>query len=89
MDGKPYGANSYISHKEAIDDPYTTRYAGKYKIDDLGLCKGQKFLFHFDFGDDWQFIINTQRIEETDEKVSYVVKRKGTLEQYPDYDDEW
>lgn len=39
--------------------------------------------------DDWMFVITVQKIEEAPEKVApKVIKEKGAIEQYPDWDDE-
>lgn len=55
----------------------------------IRLTKGQNFLFHYDFGDDWRFTIHVQKIQE---HISYapprVIASKGTVTQYPDWDDE-
>ncbi len=53
--------------------------------------KGKTMLFHFDYGDDWFFLIRCTAIAETDKKSrsKKVIATKGTPpEQYPDYDDE-
>jgi hypothetical protein len=58
------------------------------KMDRLELEKGQKFLLHYDYGDDWMFTISVQKIEETDEPVkSTLIRAKGEVEQYPSWDD--
>ena len=55
-----------------------------------GLREKQKFSLHYDFGDDWMFTINVQNIQEDIGKTEpYIVKSKGSIEQYPDWDDEW
>lgn len=57
-------------------------------IDKLELEEGQTFSLHYDFGDDWMFAINIQKIETTKSNfVPIVLKSKGTIEQYPDWDD--
>ena len=49
----------------------------------------QKFSLHYDFGDDWMFTITVQKIEKTSEKVATtVIKEKGSIEQYPEWDEE-
>lgn len=58
--------------------------SGKYKI---GLLyKGQKFLFHYDFGDDWMFSIIVSKIKVR--FASYIAKSKGYIQQYSDFDEE-
>lgn len=83
MDNQRYSGNSYQSAPES-GEPST-----KIKLDRLNLCKGQKFSLHYDFGDDWMFTISVTNITEiaTYHKPT-VIKEKGTIEQYPDYDDD-
>ncbi len=77
MDNKMYSDYSYQS------DPENGEPSTKVKLDKLGLVIKQKFLFHYDFGDDWMFTITVQNITETAEKtVRRVIKEKGTIEQY-------
>lgn len=84
MDNKMYGKNSYQS------DPEGRQPSTKTKIGQMGLRKKQKFSLHYDFGDDWMFTITVQNIQESSGTVeAQIEKRKGTIEQYPDWDDEW
>ena len=54
----------------------------------LGLQEKQKFLLHYDFGDDWLFTINVEKINKTEMAIlPRVIKQKGEIEQYPDVDD--
>lgn len=49
----------------------------------------QKFSLHYDFGDDWMFTVTVQNISETSEKIDpKVIKGKGSIEQYPDWDED-
>ena len=84
MDNRMYDEYNYQSDPEYKGQPST-----KAKIDGLELEEGQVFSLHYDFGDDWMFAINVQKIEEI--KVNFVpivVKSKGVIEQYPDWDDD-
>ncbi|MBP3817301.1 MAG: hypothetical protein J6H31_03285 [Butyrivibrio sp.] len=50
--------------------------------------QGQNFTLHYDYGDDWLFIIHTQSVDVADtEEAPRLLKSKGSVEQYPDYDD--
>lgn len=52
--------------------------------------KGKKMIFLFDYGDDWQFLLNCIEVEPTQNKrkIRKVVSEKGTPPvQYPDYDE--
>lgn len=84
MDNRMYSDYSYQS------DPGNGESSTRIKLDKLGLCKGQKFSLHYDFGDDWMFTISVTKITEV---AAYhkpvIMKAKGTVEQYPEYDDIW
>ena len=85
MDNKMYSRDSYQS---------ATKMGGRsaeIKIDKLGLKEKQKFsvelLFNI-FQYDWMFVINVQKIQEEAGKCkTCVVKSKGKVEQYPDFED--
>lgn len=84
MDNKKYSRNSYQSNPEGRE-PST-----KVQIGKIRLVEKQKFLLHYDFGDDWMFTITVQNIqEESGTMEPHIVKEKGTIEQYPEWDDEW
>ena len=83
MDNRLYSHYSYQSNPQ--DGEPSTRI----KLDKIGLEIKQRFTFHYDFGDDWMFSIIVQNIMETSEKiVSNVTKAKGSIEQYPEWDDD-
>jgi len=83
MDNRMYSGNSY-----RYNPAYGQMTTG-ISIDSLYLEKGQKFSLHYDFGDDWMFTIHVQSIEESDAKTEpEVLKSKGEIQQYPDWDDE-
>jgi Plasmid pRiA4b ORF-3-like protein len=52
--------------------------------------KGKKLLYLFDYGDEWRFIVECKKIEQSDGgKYPRVLGFKGEApEQYPDYDEE-
>ena len=84
MDNRMYSHASY-----EYDPEHPKRSQTRRTLDQLGLRKGQKFSLHYDYGDDWMFTIGVQRIEETQEKTeSKVVKSKGSVEQYPSWDED-
>ena len=83
MDNRMYSDNSYQYEPE--DDALSTNIA----LDKIGLVKGQNFSLHYDYGDDWMFTIHVQSIEEVKGKIkSAVIKSKGSVEQYPDYEED-
>ena len=56
----------------------------------LDLAEKQKFALHYDFRDDWMFIINVQKIApKAENKAPVWLKAKGSIEQYPVWDEEW
>lgn len=83
MDNKMYSDCSYQS------DPEDGEPSTRVKIDKIGLAEKQKFSLHYDFGEDWMFTIVVQKIAETEEKVApTVIKEKGYIEQYPEWDEQ-
>ncbi len=81
MDNRMYSDYSYQS------DPEGGAPSTKVKIDRIGLAKGQNFSLHYDFGDDWMFVIHVQKIVPGSmENMVRVIKEKGHIEQYPDWD---
>lgn len=83
MDNRMYSDYSYQSDPEG-GEPST-----RVKLEQVGLVAKQKFSLHYDFGDDWMFTITVQKIEEAQEKaVLKVIKEKGSIEQYPDWDED-
>lgn len=60
-------------------------------IDGLGLKKGKKFLYLFDYGDEWRFEVRVAAINPKAEEGDYprLVASKGDAPpQYPDWNDE-
>lgn len=85
MDNRMYSEYSYQSDPEG-DEPSTD-----ITLDELGLSKGQKFSLHYDFGDDWMFVITVKKISKVAEKIeACITKSKGYIQQYPVWDEnEW
>ncbi|MCL1914550.1 MAG: hypothetical protein FWG10_11930 [Eubacteriaceae bacterium] len=52
------------------------------------LDKDSKFLYIFDFGDEWRFSVNVLQVLEQDADEPFVVRSVGAVEQYPDGDSE-
>lgn len=83
MDNRMYSEHAYQS------DPEGDESSADIILDEVGLCKGQKFALHYDFGDDWMFTITVSKISEVQEDFEpRVIKSKGTIQQYPDWDEE-
>lgn len=82
MDNRMYSDYSYQSAPERGE------LSTKIRLDRLRLQEKQKFLLHYDFGDDWLFTINVEKINKTEMAIlPRVIKQKGEIEQYPDVDD--
>ena len=83
MDNRMYDEYNYQSDPEG-DEP-----SAKITLDELGVVEKQKFSLHYDFGDDWMFTITVSKISEVQEDFEpRVIKSKGTIQQYPDWDEE-
>ena len=82
MDNVPYSRTAAYSC-----DGFRSVSAAKLSL--FHLLKGQKFILHYDFGDDWMFMINVQKVEPSDGKEKFkLIRSKGSVEQYPDWDEE-
>ena len=82
MDNRQHSTDAYYA--TMMEQEPSTDIA----LDELGLYNGQKFLLHYDFGDDWIFhirVLNIIKVKESFEPR--IIKSKGYISQYPDYDD--
>ena len=78
MSNKPYDKeNEYTS--PGLDTHGTSRLATRIRIGSLALHPGQKFLYLFDYGDEWWHEVELIGINEKVPRVSYprVVKKQG------------
>lgn len=87
MDNKRWSHwDCYVSSKSEPADRLTKRYS----LQKAGLAKGKKFLYLFDFGDEWVF--QCKVLQEVDEKtdIPAVIRSVGEApDQYPNYDEDW
>ncbi len=82
MDMEPYGGNSYeISSSNG-------EKSTKALIDNVIEEDDQIFLYLYDFGDEWIFIIIVEKIEENECLKPKTIESKGKLSQYGDLDDD-
>lgn len=80
----------YDEYNIQCNPRYEGQLSTNIELDQLNLFKGQTFSLHYDFGDDWMFAIHVQKIEQYNVNfVPSVLKSKGTIEQYPDWDSDW
>ena len=83
-DRKPYDRNGYYSPD---DDGMNS--ADQAVLEKLGLKKGDRWLYLFDFGDEWKFDVTVKDIEEgRSNRKAQVLEGKGELVQYPDWEEE-
>ena len=87
MDDKYWGHGEPYWSAAASLPGKTTRSMKLWK---LGLEKGSKFKYIFDFGDEWRFQCRLLRIEETDTPaIAHVIRSVGDAsEQYPRYEED-
>lgn len=84
MDNNAYSRNAYISGSDRGGKAST-----KEKLYKLGLKTGKKFLFIYDFGDDWTFQMEVLEAENKSGNIRpEVLESIGTAEQYPDWEEE-
>lgn len=82
--------NKAWSHEDAYyrnPDDYSERSCDDVRLGDLHLEVGKKFLFLFDFGDEWRFQCKVLKVLQEETKGYQVVRGKGeSPEQYPDWE---
>ena len=67
---------------------YARDFSDNIKLSKFHLKKGDKFLYIFDFGDDWRFQIKVLRIIDESTETPDVLKSIGLVKQYNDDDEE-
>ncbi len=86
MNNKIWDTSACYSSPYAEDGCPST---AKHTIQSVGLQVGQKFLYLFDFGDEWCFECKVLKILDEDAKETELIRVKGKApEQYPEYDEE-
>lgn len=81
MDGKKWSNHSIVAPFDSSGHPV----ASDVTIGGAGLYAGQRFMYLFDYGDEWQFTITVTHINEaaTDALHSSLIERQGSgPEQY-------
>ncbi|SDA32902.1 pRiA4b ORF-3-like protein [Ruminococcus sp. YE71] len=82
--------NKRWSHDDSyfLQPEYGERDTTEYKLAQVGLEKDKKFLYLFDFGDEWWFSCKVLRVIDGVCEDNEVVRSVGDApDQYPDYDD--
>ncbi|MFD0953782.1 IS1096 element passenger TnpR family protein [Virgibacillus natechei] len=72
MDGKRFSKYFYNSPMD-VQGPYVH----EKQIGRLNLYEGKRFVYLFDFGDEWLIDIKVEKIEEEEEKPADIVEKKG------------
>lgn len=74
MDGKRYSQDAYHS-SWGDEEPF----ADEAIIGELGLYKGKKILYLFDYGDSWEFLVQLVAIDENEEELKepQITEQKG------------
>lgn len=81
---KKYDSEGYY-HPEVREQ----KSADEVSLNELYLKVRNKFLFLYDFGDNWLFDITVKKIEQSDIlTMTFVKEQKGEISQYPDWEDE-
>ena len=78
MSNKPYDKESEYT-SPGLDPKGTSKLATRIRIDSLALHSGQKFLYLFDYGDEWWHEVELVSVTEKVTRGSYprVVKKQG------------
>lgn len=89
MNNKPWtDADCFYMAEVDKDEEY--RHTCDYTLHQLNLQKDDKFLFLFDFGDEWRIQCRVLRTDNEDIEEAMIVRMVGeSPEQYPDYDYEY
>ena len=86
MNNKIWDTSACYSSPYAEDGCPST---AKHTIQSVGLQVGQKFVYLFDFGDEWRFDCKVLKILDEDTKETELIRIRGKApEQYPDYEEE-
>jgi hypothetical protein len=89
MNNKPYDEAS--AYESPYADERVGRDASRTRFDSLGLRPKQKFLYIFDFGDDWRHTVEVLDITEAVPTGKYprLLEKKGdSPPQYPDIEED-
>lgn len=85
MDNRRYSDRCYLDSRG--EEP---PFADEKSLEDLNLSIGQKFLYIFDFGDNWEFEIELLEIDTKTQKkfkAKLIAEQGESPEQYPDWEE--
>jgi hypothetical protein len=76
----------YLNHEFMEDKPYAAEIA----VGEVGLEIGDRFVFRFDFGDNWEFEIEVRDIIANRTETIQLIHSTGKPPtQYRDFDEDW
>lgn len=87
MDGEKWSMDCISSPDDDSEGPK----ADKVQVGDLGFITGQRFLYLYDYGDEWQFLIEVEDIKETNPESfqPYLKESKGEGPEQYFFDEDW
>ena len=79
LSNKPYDRDSEYTSSLGIGADGTSKLASRIRIDSVELYGGRKFLYLFDYGDEWWHEIELMSVTERVTRAKYprVVKKQG------------
>lgn len=78
-----FGYNEIFNHPSIEDDYFGYPNVSEFSMNDLNIMQGTTMNFEYDFGDNWQFEIVCENIENQKTKKSRIIEKKGkSPEQY-------
>ena len=81
------GESEFICREGGLD--YAQGLTDEVALSDFNLVKGSKFLYIFDFGDEWRFQIKVLRAVSESTDMPAILKSVGLLSQYGHDEDGW
>jgi len=61
-------------------------FTDEIHLEAFNLDTGSQFMYIYDFGDEWRMKIKVLRLVDTPTDKPRLIKSKGAVEQYPDWD---
>ena len=78
------GTEEYVSPYGDLE--FAKGFSDEKKLSQFRLQKGSKFLYVFDFGDEWRFSVKVLRVIDEPTNIPLILKSVGEISQYG-YDD--
>jgi len=85
MDGKLWSKKAYWDKREGSKPT-----ADQAVLSEIGLSVGKRFLYLFDFGNEWRFDVQleeTLALDKPPQKAEIIAQKGDAPEQYPDWED--